>query len=44
MKILMKKQVGFIFKAELTHLILIKMYCSTEMSVIVEENPMTVVF
>ncbi len=32
MKILRHKQVGFILKAELTHLILIKMSSSTEMN------------
>ncbi len=42
MKILRNKQVSFILKAELTHLILIKI--STKISVIVEETHMTVVF
>ncbi len=37
MKILRNKQVGFILKAELTHLILFKMSSSTEMNDISEE-------
>ncbi len=43
MKILRNKQVGFIMKAEVTHLILIKMSSSTEMNFFFEEYHKSVI-
>ncbi len=43
MKILWNKQVGFIMKAEVTHLILIKMSSSTEMNNFFEEYHKSVI-